>query len=178
MFLHNTTELTIVHRGFNITFVPIDSWRLENVDLSWMLMPPQNDFQRLTGSQRASFATSAPFSLPSSTERSSRSSSSCSIIHDIAEAAQGVSIQGGYMKGDSHFEALRLFRADQSLCYQVFELDAPTCKLTVIAVEGVPFLTIAPDIHRKIHETILETIHSSLASLIRGVVEERELVTM
>ena len=60
----------------------------------------------------------------------------------------------------------------------MFELDAPTCKLTVIAVEGVPFLMIAPDIHRKIHETNLETTHSSLASLIRGVVEERELVTM
>ena len=115
MFLHNTTELTIVHRGFNITFAPIDSWQLENVDLSWMLMPPQNDFQRLTGSQRASFATSAPFSLPSSTERSSRSSSSCLIIRDIAEAAQGVSIQCGHMKDDSHVEALGLFLANLSL---------------------------------------------------------------
>ncbi|EMS14096.1 hypothetical protein KM1_052220 [Entamoeba histolytica HM-3:IMSS] len=176
--LKDTKELNKIQYEFLAPFLPLISWQLAHVDLSWSLTQPQNNYQQLehitTEILRYSCKIIKSINSGEIKENLNDGINNYYIFKQIQVA---VSILCGYSEDFSYIEVMKLFTAHQNICYPLFAVSQETTDIMQIAVEGVLHETIPVAMKARIPDALPQMNTVSLKSLLHGAVASGDIMS-
>ncbi|KAL7715373.1 Uncharacterized protein QTN25_006999 [Entamoeba marina] len=169
--LEDCHDLNTTQYEFLIPFLPLISWQLAHVDMSWALLQPQNNYQQIEHITTTFLRFSSKM-IKSLTDNTFPDHYFEGINHYITfkQLYATIAILCGHSDDFSYVEILQLFTEHQNLCYPLYPVSESTTELMELALEGILSETSNAATREKISEASPAGSKTAIGALLHDAV--------